>query len=249
MDDIKLEELEKRYFDYIIVALTQDLNRVISGLNSRLKILGDWKHQFQKTARQNYKSSDLDAGAERIFHHLFQPMFRFPNSCPIGSDMMYITDDAVIHIEVKTTLVTNPDYIGRIQLGRNQISFGLSKVFKPNLPTNYCSEEINLPTLTYAIQIIHEHMQSQIYAFNVICIPNGQLYRHYGSGILKAGKAGWKKARDTRYKYAEQPLFILLSKRDNKEIYRIEILLLDKNFSIKQLTGKDLNLKPYRIIE
>ncbi len=152
IDDFRLEELEKRYLDYIVISLRQDLIGIIQGLNSRIKILNDWKAEFLRTARAGYNASDLDAGAERIFHHFFIPMFKFPNSCPIGSDLMYQTDDGIVHIEIKTNLITNPDYRGKIQLGRNQTSYEVSK-FKPNLPSIYKSVE--LPTLTYVIQIVH----------------------------------------------------------------------------------------------
>ncbi|MEM2912394.1 MAG: hypothetical protein QW146_07815 [Candidatus Bathyarchaeia archaeon] len=245
LSDVDLEELEKRYLDYIVTSLRQDINGLVKGLNSRIKILNDWRNEFLRTARKGYNASDLETGAERIFHHFFTPMFKFPNSCPIGSDLMYHTDDAIVHIEIKTNLVTNPDYIGKVQLGRNQISYGVTN-FLPNLPPFYRS--VNLPTLTYVIQIIHEHMSPKINALSVICIPNGQLSKHYGSNILKAGKAGWKKATDIRYKYVTEPHFILLSKKYKKEIFRIEILLLDKNFSVKKLTGKNLPLIPYKLI-
>ena len=243
--DFKLEELEKRYLDYIVISLRQDLKGLIRGLNSRIKILNDWKSEFLETARAGYNASDLDAGAERIFHHLFTPMFKFSNSCPIGSDLMYQTEDAIVHIEIKTNLITNPDYRGKVQLGRNQISYETTK-FKPNLPFLYKS--VSLPTLTYVIQIVHEHMSPKINALSVICIPNGQLLKYYGEKILQAGKGGWLKAIDIRYNYAKGPYFILLKKRYNREIFRIEVLTLDKNFSIKELTGKDLPITPYRTI-
>lgn len=246
ISDIDLEELEKRYLDYIVTSLRQDLKGLIGGLNSRIRILNDWKKQFLSTARKGYKASDLDAGAERIFHHLFTPMFKFPNSCPIGSDLMYHTEDAIIHIEIKTNLDTNKsDYKGKVQLGRNQMSYDIS-LFKPNLPHVYGS--IGLPTLTYVIQIIHEHLKPKIRALNVICIPNGRLSKYYGPKILQAGKGGWKKATDTRYKYAEEPRFLLLSKKYNRDIFRIEILILAKNFSIKDLTGKKLAVNPFKVI-
>ncbi len=246
INDFELEKLEKRYLDTIITSLRQDTEKVIEGLNSRIKILNDWRKQFLKTARKGQKQpSDLDAGAERIFHHLFTDIFKFPNSCPIGSDMMYQTEEAIIHIEVKTTLITNPDYKGKVQLGRNQISYSTSK-FKPNLPFIYRS--ISVPTLTYVIQIVHEHMLPQINALNVVCIPNGKLLRYYGESILNAGKAGWNKATDIRYSYAKQPYFLLLKQRYSEEIFRIEILLLDKKLSIKELTGRNLPLIPYKII-
>ncbi len=243
--DFKIEELEKRYLDYIVTSLRQDLTGLIKGLNSRIKILNDWKNEFLRTARAGYNASDLDAGAERIFHHLFTPMFKFPNSCPLGSDLMYQTEDAIVHIEIKTNLITNPDYRGKVQLGRNQISYEITE-FKPNLPSLYKS--IGLPTLTYIIQIVHEHMSPKINALNVICIPNGQLLKYYGNKILQAGKGGWLKATDIRYNYAKEPYFILLKKRYNREIFRIEVLALDKNFSIKELTGKELSITPYRRI-
>ena len=246
LSPIHLEELEKRYLDYIVTSLRQDPNGLISGLNSRIKILNDWRDQFLKTARKGYKASDLDAGAERIFHHLFTPMFKFPNSCPIGSDLMYQTDDAIIHIEIKTNIVDNvSDYRGKVQLGRNQTSYGFEK-FSPNLPSVYSS--VNLPTLTYVIQIIHEHMSPKIYALNVICIPNGQLFPYYGPKILQAGKGGWAKATDIRYKYVAEPRFKLLSQEYGRDIFRIEILLLAREFNIKRLTGKDLPIKPYVVI-
>jgi hypothetical protein len=246
LDDFSLEELEKRYLDYIVTSLRQDIKGLVDGLNSRIKMLNDWRNQFLKTSRKGYKASDLDAGAERIFHHFFTPMFKFPNSCPIGSDLMYQTEDAIVHIEIKTNLVTNvSDYKGKVQLGRNQISYGIAQ-FSPNLPTNYMS--VNLSTLTYVIQIIHEHMSPKINALNVICIPNGQLLKYYGSRILQAGKGGWGKATDIRYKYVAEPRFLLLSKKYERDIFRIEILLLDKNFSVKQLTGKPLPITPYKTI-
>jgi hypothetical protein len=245
ISDINLEELEKRYLDYIVTSLRQDLEGLVNGLNSRIQILNDWKNEFLRTARKGYKASDLDAGAERIFHHLFTPMFKFPNSCPIGSDLMYHAGDAILHIEIKTNLRTNPDYKGKVQLGRNQISYSLTN-FKPNLPPSYTS--VGLPTLTYGIQIVHEHMSPKINALNVICIPNGQLFPHYGSKILQAGKGGWAKATDIRYKYAEEPRFLLLSQKYQRDMFRIEILLLDKNFSIKDLTGKNLRITPFKIL-
>jgi hypothetical protein len=91
-------------------------------------------------------------------------------------------------------------------------------------------------------------MSPKIYALNVICIPNGQLSPFYGPKILQAGKGGWGKAWDIRYKYVAEPRFLLLSQKYGKDIFRIEILLLAQGFSVKQLTGKNLPIKPYVII-
>ncbi len=247
INDFELEKLEERQLNNIVDSLRQDIKRLTDGLNSRIKILNDWKNEFLRTARKGYNSSDLDTGAERIFHNLFATTFRFPNTCPIGSDMVYeIERQAIIHIEVKTALVTNPaDYKGKVQLNWNQVSYKTKK-FKPNLPIFYKS--INVPTLTYVIQIVHEHMKPKINALNVICIPNGRLLQYYGDSILNAGKAGWAKAKDIRYNYAKEPYFSLLKQRYKEDRFRIEILLLDKKLTIKDVTGKNLPLSPYKRI-
>lgn len=245
MSLLNLEKLEKKYLDFIVTFLVQDLDILIKGLNSRIELLNDWKDQFIKTSREGYDSSDLDAGAERIFHHIFTPIFKFPNSCPVGSDLMYITPDAVIHIEIKTNLVTNPDYKGKIQLGINQTSYN-NKKFKPNLKPIY--ESLQLPTLTYAIQIVHKHMSKIINALNVISVPNGLLRKIYQDEIIQAGKGGWEKSKDIRYSFIKEPRFKLLSEKFHENIYRVEVLFIHNSFSIKELFGKELNIKPHKII-
>jgi len=77
LNDIELEKKEKQYFDLILLHLKQDLNSLMDGLNSRIKILNNWYDNFIKTARSGYKSSDLDTGAERIFHHFFASILMF----------------------------------------------------------------------------------------------------------------------------------------------------------------------------
>lgn len=192
LSDIEMEELEKSRLDYITTWLKQDIGEVLNGLNSRIELLNDWQAQFQITARKNYNSSDLDKGAERILHHMFRQIFKFPNSSPIGSDLMYKLYDSIIHIEVKTTLRTNTDYKGKVQLGKNQLSYGTNK-FKPSLPKFYST--VKLPTLTYVIQIVHEHMQAKINALNVICIPNGHYLVIMEMIYCKPEKEGGAKLR------------------------------------------------------
>jgi hypothetical protein len=239
LDDFELEKKERQYFDLILLHLKQDLDTLINGLNSRIKILNDWYDNFIKTARSGYKASDLDTGAERIFHHFFAPILRFPNSSPVGSDLMFELPDSFIHIEIKTALVDNPaDYRGKINIGINQTSYGVNKVFSPNLPKYYrISSKIEKPCLTYIIQIIHEHAKANIKALKLVCIPNGQLYPHYGKSIFKSGKSGYTKAKDFRYNYSVEPYFKLLSERYKEKIFRIELIYLVKNLKKENITG------------
>lgn len=237
LSDFELEKIERQYFDLILLHLKQDLRTIINGLNSRIKILNDWYDNFIKTARKGYKSSDLDRGAERIFHHFFAPILKFPNSSPLGSDLMFEFPDAFIHIEIKTALIDNPaDYKGKINIGINQTSYAVNNKFKPNLPRYYRTPKKLKPCLTYIIQIIHEYAKPNIKALILVCIPNGQLYSHYGKDIFKSGKGGYAKGKDFRYNYSVQPLFKLLSERYNEKTYRVELVYLAKDINPQDIT-------------
>lgn len=239
LDDFELEKKERQYFELILLHLKQDLATLIDGLNSRIRILNNWYDNFIKTARKGYKASDLDTGAERIFHHFFAPILRFPNSSPIGSDLMFELPDAFMHIEIKTALIDNPsDYKGKINIGINQTSYGVNKEFLPNLPKYYqTSSKIEKPCLTYIIQIVHEHAKPNVKALKLVCIPNGQLYQLYGKSIFQSGKGGYAKAKDFRYNYAVEPYFKLLSKRYEEKIFRIELVYLDKGVKKEDITN------------
>jgi hypothetical protein len=238
LSDLDLEKIERRYFEMILIHLKQDLNKLIDGLNSRIKILNDWYNNFIKTARSGYNASDLDIGAERIFHHFFAPILKFPNSSPVGSDLMFELPDAFIHIDTKTALINNPaDYKGKINIGINQTSYKVANKFIPNLPQYYHYQKIKKPCLTYIIQIIHEHAKANIKALKLACIPNGQLYQSYGVNIFKSGKGGKNKAKDFRYKYSTEPYFKLLSSRYNEKIFRIELIYLSKDLENIDITN------------
>jgi hypothetical protein len=239
LNDFDLEEIEREYFKYILTFLRANLNPIIAGLNSRIKILNDWYEKFVKTARSGYKASDLDVGAERVFHHFFASILSLPNSSPLGSDLMFEAPDALIHIEVKTALIDNPaDYKGKINIAINQTSYEIKGLFTPNLPQYYNPKgNDNKPCLTYIIQIVHEHAKPNIKALKLVCIPNGQLYSHYGKGIFKSGKAGYAKGKDFRYSYSTEPYFKLLSERYKVKMFRVELIYLGKELKPEDITN------------
>jgi hypothetical protein len=119
----------------------KEIVSLMEGLHSRLVIKEDWYERFIRTARAGYEASDLEKGAERIFFWIYDKLLRHPNSSPIGADMLYETADAFLHIDVKTSVITNPaDYKGLINVGQNQTSYKPSNIaFEPNLPTYYSS--------------------------------------------------------------------------------------------------------------
>lgn len=238
LTDLNLEERENEHFGIIRFHLKQDFPRIMEGLNSRLRILKDWHQKFLNTARKGYKASDLETGAERIFHNLFAPSLKFPNSSPIGSDLMFEVPDAFLHIEIKTALIDNPsDYKGKINIAINQTSYSVNKVFSPNLPYYYHPDKDEKPCLTYAIQIIHEHAKPNIKALKLLCIPNGQLFPHYERSIFRSGKGGKEKARDFRYNYAAEPFFKLLKQKHQQNIFRVELIYLAKDLKPEEITN------------
>jgi len=236
LNDFELEKIERKYFDIILIPLREKLNSLIDGLNSRITIISDWYENFIRTKRGGYKASDLDTGAERIFHHFFANILSFPNSTPIGSDLMFEHSDCFIHIEVKTALIDNPaDYKGKVNIAINQTSYGLNGAFSPNLPYYYhISSNLEKPCFTYVIQIIHEHARPNIKALKLVCIPNGQLFSHYGKNIIGGGKT---KGTSFRYMYSKEPHFRLLSERYKEDIFRVELIYLSKELKVEDITS------------
>jgi hypothetical protein len=235
LNDFELEMIEKDYFKYILTFLRANLNPIIEGLNSRIKILNDWYDNFIKT-KGGIKASDLDVGAERVFHQFFASILHLPNSSPLGSDLMFEAPDAFIHIEVKTALINNPaDYKGKINIAINQTSYEIKDLFTTNLPKYYSPKgSIKKPCLTYIIQIIHEHAKPNIKALKLVCVPNGQLYSLYGKSIHGGGKT---KGTSFRYRYSNDPHFKLLSERYKEKIFRIELVYLAKGLKVEDITN------------
>lgn len=219
----------------------------MKGLHSRLEIKKDWYHQFIST--KSNVASDLEMGAERIFHYIFSQGMKHPNSSPIGADLMYEVFDCFIHIDIKTVSESNwGDYKGKIAVQPNQTSYPLSKYkLSPNLPMYYSKTfkksnlEFYKPTLTYFIYALHKHASEEIYSMLIVCMPNGELFNTYRNTILHAGKT----RSSVRYAFREEPRFVLLSDQRNQNIFRIEFLLKSRAHSQKDLIG--ISEKKYKI--
>lgn len=238
----ELEQLEYTHLQRIRYAFLDNFDEILKGLNSRLEILSDWYEQFMST-KQGGNPSDLDKGAERIFHHAFAHSMKHPNSSPIGADLMYETFDAFIHIDIKTISSSNwSDYKGKIVVEANQTSYPINKYnpnLLPRLKAYYYSQTFvgrdgkryYKPTLTYFIYVLHKHASPEIYSILLISMPNGQLYLHYGRDILHAGKT----QNNIRYAFKESPIFRLLSTEE--PVFRVEFLVKSKKYSQEELTG------------
>jgi len=190
----KIELIENRYFKEIYFFVEKNLAWFLERLRSKNEIKKDWLKVFKATSREAYnKSSELDTGAERVVHNLFGQYRIFAvNSSPIGSDLMFETPDAFIHLEIKTATDSNPaDFKGKIQIAQNQTTYGVNKTargnyypFIPSLPKVYSNGKI---CLTYVIQIIHNNLEDLPKIIVLFSIPNGLLKSTYGN-CINAGK-------------------------------------------------------------
>ncbi len=247
MSLLEIEELEYVHLERIRYYFLDNFQDIKKGLIYRLEIKNDWYNIFIKT--KHNQSSDLDKGAERIFHHVFSQGMKIPNSSPIGADLMYETFDSFIHIDIKTISDSNwEDYKGKIAIQCNQTSYPLFKVgSSPNLPTYYSKTfikngcEYNKPTLTYFIYILHKHASEEIFSILLVCMPNGELYEIYEDKILHKGK----NKGTPRYAFKEEPRFVLLSNQRGKNVFRVEFLFKNSNYSQEELVG--FSEKKYKI--
>ena len=167
------------------------------------------------------------------------------NSSPIGSDLMFETPDAFIHLEVKTATDSNPaDFKGKIQIAQNQTTYAISQTsrgnhypFIPSLPTIYSNKKI---CLTYVIQIIHNNLEDLPKIITLFSIPNGLLKSTYGN-CVNSGKHAQILNRlnsrgDIRFLYKKAKKFENLKDKPD----RIKIIY-PKDFS-KELIKKYLDL-------
>ena len=194
MDSRDIETREMDYLNQIEFFTKSNLSWILDRLKSKNQIKSDWIDIFKTTARESYdKASELDVGAERVFHNLFGRFSMLQvNSTPIGADLMFETYNSIIHLDIKTTTDSNPaDYGGKIQIGQNQTSYSVNEnkkghlyPFKASLPTIYSNEKL---CLTYIMQIIYNNGEDEPKIISLYSIPNGLLVNTYGN-CVNAGK-------------------------------------------------------------
>jgi len=194
MYEMDIERKEYNYLQHVEYFIKNNLEWILDRLKSKNETKIDWIKIFKATAREEYdQASELDVGAERVFHNLFGRFNMLQvNSTPIGSDLMFDTYDAIIHIDIKTTTDSNPaDFGGKIQIGQNQTSYSVNETkngdiypFKASLPTVYSNGKL---CLTYIVQIIYNNNEDKPKIISIFSIPNGALYNTYGN-CVNAGK-------------------------------------------------------------
>ena len=197
-----IETIEYKYFNEIQWCLTNEKNRLLRLLDSKEEIRDSWEDAFKK-ASANMQPSEMAKGAERIIA-TFLPNNWLPNSTPIGSDFMFETFDAIVHIDIKTCNSSNrSDYVGKIPFSLNQTSyFHEADNIYGSLPSVYSlNRESNTQTklcVTFIIQLVYDQHTQKIERLSLVCIPNGKLHKLYGDSVMGRGKG---KGSSFRYIY------------------------------------------------
>lgn len=242
---IEIEELENKYLNKYWHFLKFSEEEIIKGFNTKKDILNDWKGKYGKGKTG---SSNFAVGAERIVYAILNGKIAGqPNSSPVSSDLFFETDDAYIHIDLKTvttkggTKGASNDNIGdfntSISIGLNQNSYKYSRmVVKSTTPKKYRKYVPNLPTyytktdgtkkicLSFFITILSNEITMDTEMITIMSFPNGELSKHYKSRPLKPGK----NKGETRYNFIKTQEFELLDDKPK----RIKIVYINPSMSV-----------------
>jgi len=235
---IQIEKTENKYLLKFYHFLKFAEDEMLEGFKTKEKIKSDWIEKYKSGI------SDFSTGAERIVYALLNGKgVGQPNSAPVGADLFFELKDAFIHIDLKTvgaslsradnTSNNIGDYITSIFVGRNQnsykgqmlVSMGKNKSVKrsytPSLPAFYNKgTEHEKICLSYFVTILYDKDSLDILVMSIVCMPNGDLEKHYKDRVLQAGKNIDK----TRFRFVEVPNFELLS----TETKRIKVIIFDE---------------------
>lgn len=246
ISNVDLERLECTYLDEFHHFLLYAKRRILRGLNTKETIRKDWEDKWAPESGE--KRSEFDIGAERIIYAFFNTQgFGIPNSAPVGSDMFFETEEAFIHIDMKTVQTRNiGDFTKKIFVAKNQNSYSsryqvrarggtVTRTYTGNLPTKYTVRSgLKKPCLTYFLTILYEELATApkftVLNINIMCMPNGQLAQHYGSRVFSAGKNPDK----VRFNFSEVSDFELLQGEPKPKRVRVVYFKEDMDESYKR---------------
>ena len=203
MDLKTVELLEHEYLKMFYFNLSSNIKDIIKGLDSKLKILDDWKGRYGGVTGE---ISVFDRGAERViysFLNTYSQSSLVPNSAPVGSDLFFESDDAFIHIDLKTVTASlnkgegNINDFKNIFIGNNQNSYSSKIISNRDIQRDYIAE---LPPvykmqngeekicLTYFITLLFDKDTFETLTITIQCVPNGLLYPQYKNRVIQPGK-------------------------------------------------------------
>ena len=229
----EIEQLEYKLLNKYWHFLKFSEDEIIKGFETKNDIINDW---IGKYGNGSDGISSFAVGSERIIYALLNGKIAGqPNSCPVSSDLFFETEEAYVHIDLKSVTTNGGcdihpitkevlgdnigDFKSDIFIGENQNSYkGIQIVnrgkpneehrdYTPNLPPVYSKTNGDKKIcLTYFITILSNSVTFDTEMISIMCVPNGKLEPHYKDRPLKAGKNPGK----TRFNFKEVNKFELL---------------------------------------
>ena len=202
MTDNELIAIEKKYYDILLDVLNRSLGKIITDINSQNRFT---------TLTTNAKTNPIDSKAENTIENIIANQLHWDVcSLPVSSDSCYSCGDAIVHIDVKTTLDTDddsPTKLNRMNIEAAQTSYVEGQVLavqtpysgrgKIPQPANWTpklkmyeqhTDFGQVPNITYFVRIIYS-ATNLVEELSLICVPNGQLCNIFGNAnILQGGK-------------------------------------------------------------
>lgn len=187
--------LEKKYFQLLINIFEEKGTTFSKNILSQYSIRDNW-------GEYNGDMSFIQRGLESVIKGIiFNSVDWEICSTPEGSDCIFQTSKAVIHIDAKALKFDDPDSIGnKVNFAQNQTSCFTQepldysgKLFTSNLPCFYQHKTYgNVPCLTYFLKLVY-NLESELNSFRnfklILCsLPNGQLNNILGTNHFQAGK-------------------------------------------------------------
>lgn len=195
MTPVEVNILEKRYFNLLINLFEKRGTTFSKNILSQFSIRDTWG-DYQGDM------SFIQRGLESVIKGIIYKSVDWEIcSTPEGSDCIFQTSRAVIHIDAKAYKYTDSDVTGnKINLGPNQTSCFTdeplnyqNKPFSSNLPIFYDHNSFgSIPCLTYFLKLVY-NLDEEIDSFRnfrliLYSLPNGILNETLGVQHFLAGK-------------------------------------------------------------
>ena len=210
LNNYELLNLEKKYYNIILAVLEKSIGKILSDVYSQKRFA---------SMTESDKANPIEKKVENTIENIISNQLNWDVcSLPVSSDSCYSCGDAIVHIDVKTTLNTDddaPTKKNRLNIEASQISYVYGKTYSIQTPysgkgkmpiaANWTpklktyEEHLDfgeVPNLTYFIRIIYseENLIEDIY---LLSVPNGQLETRFSAeNILQGGKTKKSAGKD-----------------------------------------------------
>lgn len=215
-------EIEKRNFERIVGGITSRIKSITQDFDTANELRPFWGSYPPKQRGRKPSGDSVPWGevGEKVleghFYHMLPSMFdsiRYVG-LPFGHDIRFVTDEAFIHIDVKSTgpnddldeVVASPNQVtgdaavmdaGTI-FNTRQVVVGkqAQMEFQPELPPFYVINEKVLPCITMYLKIAYgvDGTRQPLKYVEAVCVPSGLLlfagpeYAHRIPQLLIPGK-------------------------------------------------------------